>query len=97
MNITKIKKAIQKALYNEYGFKPSIKDIGELEFSDCVPDYEIVAWFTIGRWEYEFASEIDEDGNIYVGENTITKEKTWDFANITNAYYSTHTWEDDIY
>jgi len=71
----KAKKLAQEALFLEYGFQPTLKDIKNIEFSDCAMDYEIIMWFEVNHNGYEFSSVIDEDGDIYTGEGTIFKEK----------------------
>lgn len=73
MNINKIKKAIQEALFLEYGFKPALKDIQKLEFADGMHEDEITAWFEINHIEYEYDTILLDDGELYTGDGTIAK------------------------
>lgn len=64
-----LKKTVQFALENEYGFKPALNDIVLLEASD---DRTYIR-FRVNEHEYAFNSRLFRDGSVWCGDGTIKK------------------------
>ena len=69
MNNKLIKETAQEALYQEYGFKPPLKEITLLE-ADGDRTY---IRFRVKKHVYEFESYTLYDGSVWVGSGTIEK------------------------